>query len=97
MTKKIAGRLRTGEGLGVLEYRAELVAKRRCNPAVDAMCGGVHERWTQGDRTLDQASGLVQDPKKVEVLLLVYTAGSLKGQAQTDHGGVVTTPDKPPP
>ena len=39
---------------------------------------GVRERWTQGDRTLDQASGLVQDPK-VEVLLLY--CGELEGSS----------------
>ena len=37
---------------------------------------GVHGRWTQGDLTLDQASGLVQDPK-VEVLFLY--CGELEG------------------
>ena len=57
-------------------------------------CEGVLERWTQGDLTLDQASRLVQDPK-VELISLCF--GGLKGQAQSDHGGVVTTQDKPPP
>ena len=65
-SKPLSGR---GERLDELEDRAELVAKRRCSPDDDNMCEGVHEGWTQGDLTIDQASGLVQDPK-VEVLLL---------------------------
>ena len=40
------------------------------------VCERVHERWTLGDLTLDQASGLVQDPN-VEVLLLY--CGELEG------------------
>ena len=65
-SKPLSGR---GERLDELEDRAELVAKRRCSPDDDNMCEGVHEGWTQGDLTIDQASGLVHDPK-VEVRLL---------------------------
>ena len=45
-------------------------------PSYLGSCEGVHKRWTQGDLTLGQASGLVQDPK-VEVLLLY--CGELEG------------------
>ena len=36
-----------------VEDRAELVAKRRCSPAVDAICKAGLERWTQGNLTLE--------------------------------------------
>ena len=53
------------------------------------------ERWTQGDLTLDQALGLVQDPK-VEVLLL-YSRELEGSSTEPSWWGGDATQDKLPP